>query len=229
MRVCVFGSASEHTAAPFLEVAEELGALLARRGDLCINGGGKDGCMGALNRGCVENGGRVIGVIHAKWIGEEDMDGIEMVIVDGNDLQERKRHLSSNADCLITLPGGVGTFDELLEAIATVKVGLSNIPICLVNTDGYFDHFLKQLERAIAEGLLCSTNHLFHVAESPSQAIDWCAEAVATRGAANAKPPGPTRQLHRGVLSDHTRGVTQGVLGAAAAQVLFWIVKQSSL
>ena len=74
--------------------------------------------MGALNRGCVENSGRVIGVIHAKWIGEEDMEGIDMVVVDGDDLQERKRQLSANADCLITLPGGVGTLDELFEAIA---------------------------------------------------------------------------------------------------------------
>ena len=118
MRVCVFGSASKHTAAPFLEVAHQLGSLLAKRGDLCINGGGKDGCMGALNKGCVENAGRVIGVIHAKWIGEEDMEGIDMVVVDGDDLQERKRQLSADADCLITLPGGVGTLDELFEAIA---------------------------------------------------------------------------------------------------------------
>jgi predicted Rossmann-fold nucleotide-binding protein len=71
MRVCVFGSASAKTSESFLVASKPLGAVLAHRDDLCIIGGGESGCMGALNRGCVENKGRVIGVIHAKWIGEE--------------------------------------------------------------------------------------------------------------------------------------------------------------
>jgi uncharacterized protein (TIGR00730 family) len=185
MRVCVFGSASASTNSSFLVASKQLGALLAQQGELCINGGGDTGCMGALNRGCVENNGRVIGVIHAKWIGEEvslvicsfslhitkillqDMKGIEMIVVEGEDLQERKRMMMEGADCLISLPGGVGTLDELFEAIANVHCGLSRLPICLINVDNYYEGTLLQLERAKADGLLKSTTDLFHVAKSP--------------------------------------------------------------
>lgn len=56
-------------------------------------------------------------VIHGKWIVDkmefEDVD--ELVIAQGNNLQERKRLLWETCDCVVVLPGGTGTWDELME------------------------------------------------------------------------------------------------------------------
>jgi uncharacterized protein (TIGR00730 family) len=102
------------------------------------------------------------------------MKGIEMVVVEGEDLQERKRKMMDGADCLISLPGGVGTLDELFEAIANVHCGLSRLPICIVNVDGYYEGMMLQLERAKADGLLTSYTDLFHVATTPEVGVFSC-------------------------------------------------------
>jgi predicted Rossmann-fold nucleotide-binding protein len=68
LRVCVFASSRTTTPQKYLNVAKELGAALAEGGHLCINGGGKAGCMGALNEACFKNNGRIRSVIHHKWV-----------------------------------------------------------------------------------------------------------------------------------------------------------------
>ena len=113
LRVVVFGSSSAKTPRVYLDAAERLGRLLAARGHVCVNGAGRFGCMGALNRGALDARGRVEGVIHAMWCpgGKTDelqggMDALH--VADGPTLAERKRLLCANADCYIILPGGPG-------------------------------------------------------------------------------------------------------------------------
>ena len=73
----------------------------------------------------------------------------------GDDLAERKKLLFDNADAIISLPGGLGTFDELYEAVAARQLGLNGRkPVCLVNTDGFFDATLAQLDRMFEDKLL---------------------------------------------------------------------------
>jgi uncharacterized protein (TIGR00730 family) len=154
-RIACFGSSSNLTPQKYLDAAYELGNLLAKGSHLCVNGGGKDGCMGALNRGALAGEGKIRGVIHEMWIGEEEQPGIEMVVARGDDLAERKKLLFDNADAIISLPGGLGTFDELYEAVAARQLGLNGLkPVCLVNTDGFFDATLAQLDRMFEDKLL---------------------------------------------------------------------------
>ena len=76
------------------------------------------------------------------------MAGTELIVVGGSDLVERKRKLFEGADCIIALPGGVGTLDELFEAIACVHTGLWPwMPICVVDADGYYEGVQRQLRR----------------------------------------------------------------------------------
>ena len=143
VNVTVFASASAGTAPRYMAAAAAMGRGLAEAQALCINGGGRTGCMGALNQAAKEAGCRVRGVIHSMWIGEEDAKGLdEMIVVGGRDLTERKRRLLEDADVLVALPGGVGTLDEFFEAVAGVHTRLSTLPIVLVNVDGYYDGVL---------------------------------------------------------------------------------------
>ena len=106
--VVVYASASRDTPEKYLKVAQELGAGLARINACAINGGGKYGCMGALNQSVKKNNGTTLGVIHQQWVdGEADEDLDHMIIVGGDDLGERKRGLLAEADCIVALPGGV--------------------------------------------------------------------------------------------------------------------------
>ena len=94
LAVTVFASASRATPAPYLHAARELGLALARAGHTCINGGGDAGCMGSLNVALAEVNGKVRGVIHKTFIGEDAaMDLKDVVVVDGDDLADRKRGL----------------------------------------------------------------------------------------------------------------------------------------
>ena len=94
LAVTVFASASRATPSSYLRAARELGYALARAGHTCINGGGDAGCMGSLNGALSEADGKVRGVIHKTFIGEDAaMDLKDVVVVEGDDLADRKRGL----------------------------------------------------------------------------------------------------------------------------------------
>ena len=71
MRVCVYASSSPKTSPAFIEQGRRLGRLLAERGHVLINGGGKFGGMGALNEGCRGAGGVIECVIHEMFVVDE--------------------------------------------------------------------------------------------------------------------------------------------------------------
>lgn len=179
LNVCVYGSSSKQTPASYLHAATVLGDELAKRGHTCVNGAGAHGVMGALNRASRAAKGRVIGVCHKMFVDGEItalFDGMELVLTGGSDLVERKAALMAKSDCYIALPGGPGTWDELWEVACACQLGIGRSgPICLVNTDGYYDGFVRQLERADADRLLHKPPAEFlHVAADPKSALDWC-------------------------------------------------------
>ena len=112
LNVCVYGSSSKSTRQDYLEASRELGRLLAEAGHVCINGGGKAGCMGAVNEGALGGGGRVTAVLHKMWMQSEGgTDGtltdddlqsmaaegavLDIVVADGPTLTERKELLAA--------------------------------------------------------------------------------------------------------------------------------------
>lgn len=177
---CVYGSSSAKTKQAYLDASFETGAELGRLGHVCINGGGATGCMGSINKGCRSSNGSVIGVIHDMFVVDGNCDPLvtDMLISTGDDLTERKRLLRDNADCIIILPGGVGTFDELWETVAAKSLkftGLDKVPICILNVDGFFDGFITQLHRAELDGLLYGPSESYmHIETEPKAAIAWC-------------------------------------------------------
>ncbi len=131
LRVTCYGSSSSATPVEYLAEAEALGRTLALRGHTCVNGAGSAGCMAAMNDGASAEGGDIVGVIHEMFVvdghdwgltGPTETGGAHaafhggkrtILVASGNDLRERKRLLVENADALVVLPGGPGTFDEV--------------------------------------------------------------------------------------------------------------------
>lgn len=185
VHVTVFAS-SRKSNPLFINASRELGRLLAERKLVCVNGGGQFGCMGALNEGCKQHNGKITGVIHERFVidfGESKLID-ELVVSKGADLNERKQMLFDNGNCIIVLPGGIGTFDEFWDAVGAKSLdmkGMGSKPICLVNVDGFYDGFVSQIKRTQKEGLLYgSYEEYFHVENDVEKALDWCLSHIPT-------------------------------------------------
>ena len=177
--VCVFCASSANIDSRYLQAARDLGALLAREGWRCVNGGGAVGLMGAVTDGALDAGGEVTGVI-PKFMVDNGWcyDRLEDVIITA-DMHQRKHMMSDMADAVIALPGGVGTLEELLETLTWRQLGLVKVPIIILNTLGYYDALLDMLRHAIDEGFM-KTSHaqLWQVAATPQEAIDLLANTT---------------------------------------------------
>src|SRR5437764_3185739 len=113
--VCVFCASSERIPSHYVDLAAQVGAELARRGHTLITGGGSVSCMGAVARAARAGGARTVGVIPQALRDEEiaDEDADELVVTP--DMRTRKGEMDGRADAFLTLPGGIGTLEELME------------------------------------------------------------------------------------------------------------------
>ena len=150
-RICVYCASSTQADPEYRDAARETGRLLAREGCEIIYGGGGLGSMGVLADGALEEGGRVIGVLpefmqELEW-GHSKVSELKIVA----SLHERKLEMIKKADGIIALPGGSGTFEELLEALTWKRLALYTNPIALLNTRSYYDAFQRMMEQAADE------------------------------------------------------------------------------
>jgi uncharacterized protein (TIGR00730 family) len=153
-RVCVYCGSSTGTRPRFAQVADQVGRLLARRGIGVVYGGASVGLMGLVADGALAEGGEVVGVIPGKLFTEEVAhDGLSELHVVGS-MHERKALMSQLADAFIALPGGFGTIEEVIEAVTWTQLGIHAKPVGLLDVDGYFDHLVAFLDRAVEDGLL---------------------------------------------------------------------------
>jgi len=126
----------------FIELARDVGTTLAERGIGVVYGGGKMGLIGAVASAALEAGSEVIGVIPDRLVSDEiaNENCTELHIV--GSMHERKAMFTQLSDGFLTLPGGVGTMDELWEAVSWAQLGYHAKPVGLLNALGYFDHLL---------------------------------------------------------------------------------------
>ncbi|GAB3174954.1 hypothetical protein FHX75_1385 [Micromonospora palomenae] len=143
--ICVFCASSRTLDRRWLELAAETGAELARRGHTLVSGGGCVGMMGALADGARAAGGRTVGVIPQALVDLEvaDLASDELLITDG--MASRKTLMVDKSDAFLTLPGGLGTLDELFEVWTTATLALHAKPMVLVDTDGFYRPLLDWL------------------------------------------------------------------------------------
>ena len=142
-RVAIYcGSASPENPR-YEELAMEIGHELAARDIGVVYGGGKLGLMGAVAAGALLNGGEVIGVIPEALVAAEVANKActELHVV--QTMHERKKAFTDLSDGFLTLPGGVGTMDELWEAVSWAQLGYHQMPVGLLNAYGFYDGLIE--------------------------------------------------------------------------------------
>ncbi len=152
--VTVFCGSSDSVDRKYFAAAEELGAKLARRGWRLIYGGGGVGLMGSLARAVLAHGGEVTGIIPKALLelGVGDTGLTELVVTDG--LRDRKAIMDERGDAFVALPGGLGTLEEVLEALTLKQLGYHRKPIAVLDLHGFFDPLWAQFQRGIDEGFI---------------------------------------------------------------------------
>ena len=149
--VCVFCGSAPGARPSYSRAAEDLGAALARSGTTVVYGGGRLGLMGIVADAALKAGGRVIGVIPRMLI-ERELAHPHLTtqhVVDT--MHERKTLMAQMSDAFVGLPGGMGTFDELVEIVTWAQLGLHAKPVILANIENYFAAMYGMLDYAVAE------------------------------------------------------------------------------
>ncbi|MFV2020369.1 TIGR00730 family Rossman fold protein [Micromonospora sp. LOL_023] len=174
----VFCASSRTLDQRWLDLATQTGRELATRGHRLVSGGGCVGMMGALADGTRSAGGHTLGVIPQPLVDLEvaDTHSDELVVTDG--MASRKTLMIEKSDAFITLPGGLGTLDELFEVWTTAVLGMHRKPVVVVDVDGFYQGLLGWLDAlADTEFVGRSARDLLIVVDSVPAALD----AIETR------------------------------------------------
>jgi len=149
-RIAVYCGSATPADPRYIALAGEVGRSLAKRGIGVVYGGGRLGLMGAVADAALAAGGEVIGVIPEAMVDREvaHTGCTELHVVPG--MHERKLAFTRLADGFLTLPGGVGTMDELWEAVSWAQLGYHAKPVGLLNAFGFYDGLLA-FNRHMAE------------------------------------------------------------------------------
>jgi len=160
--ICVYcGSQPGHDPA-FRQAAQVLGRAMAENGIDLVYGGGTKGLMGAVADAVLSNGGKAIGIIPEflmnKEASEQDLGQLTELHIT-QDMHERKHLMFERSDAFVTLPGGIGTLEEIVEIMTWAQLGRHTKPMVLANINGFWDP-LNALIGHMREAGFIHTGHL---------------------------------------------------------------------
>lgn len=149
--VCVYCAASAHDPG-LLSLARRVGVAIAERGWTLVSGGGNVSAMGQLAAGARAGGGRTVGVIPKALVHREvaDIDSDELVVTDT--MRQRKQIMEDRSDAFLTLPGGIGTLEELFESWTAGYLGMHDKPLVLLDPAGHYQGLLRWLRGLVPAG-----------------------------------------------------------------------------
>ena len=173
MTVCVFAASSSRVDQEFCREAARLGSLLAGAGIDVVFGGGGIGLMNNLADAVIRNGGRITGIIPAFMQAEGwGHNGVTETIVT-RDMSERKRKMFEMSDAVIALPGGMGTLEELTEAITLKQLSLFHGQIIILNTRGFYNSLLDFIDNMVDANFLRREHKgIWKVVNTPSEVLE---------------------------------------------------------
>lgn len=153
-RVCVFCGSSRLASRDFQFAARKMGQEIAGKKLQLVYGGANIGLMHQVAEGALEEGGHVIGVIPERMVGREIAHSglTELIVV--RSMHERKMRMAELSDAFIALPGGLGTLEEIFEAITWAQLRLHAKPCGFLNVSGYFDKLMEFLDHCVKEGFI---------------------------------------------------------------------------
>lgn len=176
-RIAIYCASSTQIDNCYFNDARRLGQLMAEAGVTLVNGAGNMGLMSESADGCLESGGKAIGVIPTFMIKEGWCHEGMTQIIETSDMHERQAKMAEMTDAGIFLPGGCGTFAELMELVTWKQLGLYLNPIVLLNTNGYYDALLNMMRQAISQNFMRPVHaDIWRVAPSPEAALQMALE-----------------------------------------------------
>jgi len=152
--VCVFGGISKSGIEKYTKIAYELGHVLGNQGADIVCSGTRRGMIGSLIDGASGQGARIVAVIVE---GSGEIDLIHPSVhkcIQAHSLADRKNLMLGMADLFISLPGGIGTLDEVFNVIASARMGLNEKKAALLNIDDFFAPLSDLLKKMIACGFM---------------------------------------------------------------------------
>ena len=170
--IAVYCASSNKVRASFVAAAERLGELIAADGKRLVYGDGGIGLMAAVARGALKVGGEVVGVIPQFMVdqGWNNPDSTETIVT--QTMHERKATICNISDAMVALPGGIGTFEELLECLTWKQLGLHHNPVVILNTDGYYDKLLACIDLMVDEQMMRPIHkEMFVVVSEPDEVL----------------------------------------------------------
>jgi len=152
--ICVYAGSALGNKESYSVAAKKLGYLIVDSGFSMVYGGGSRGLMGVVASAVLEKKGSVTGII-TKQLDEIEVGykGLTTMEVVGT-MHERKARMAELSDFVISLPGGVGTWEEFYEALAWNQLGFYSKPIILLNIDGYYNELYNFTYKSVEEGFL---------------------------------------------------------------------------
>ncbi|AGL20796.1 TIGR00730 family Rossman fold protein [Actinoplanes sp. N902-109] len=169
----VFCASSTRLAQTHLDLATALGKALGPRGHSLVSGGGCVGMMGAVADGARAGGAHTLGVIPQSLVDLEVADTASDDLIVTTDMGARKNIMIERSDAFITLPGGLGTLDELFEVWTTATLALHTKPIVILDPDGFYPGLLAWInEIATTEFVRTEALALVTVTTSIDAALD---------------------------------------------------------
>ena len=138
----------------YREKAIHLARGIAEQNFGIVYGGASIGLMGQVADTVIEYGGEVVGVIPEFMLDYEIAHNTltELHIV--QNMHERKAMMAERANAFVALPGGFGTFEEILEIATWAQLNQHQKPMMLYNVNRFYNHMIAQLDHAVAEGFL---------------------------------------------------------------------------
>lgn len=150
--LCVYCGSRAGNDPDFLGAAQYIGREAAKHDWRIVYGGGKLGLMGATAGAARDAGGKVFGIIPDFLVDLEGvLEGVDHVVV--KTMHERKIRMFDDADAVLTLPGGIGTLEELIEVLSWARLALHRKPIIVLNINGFWRPLEALLRHIVDEGL----------------------------------------------------------------------------
>jgi len=140
----------------YIESARMVGRTLAERRIGVVYGGGRLGLMGAVADAALAAGGEVIGVIPDALVSAEVAHHGCTELHTVRTMHERKQLFTDLSDGFVTIPGGVGTMDELWEAMSWAALGYHEKPVGLLNVADYYGHLIAFADHMASVGFVRS-------------------------------------------------------------------------
>lgn len=171
-RICVYSGSNLGIRPEYKEITKQLGNVLVQNNIELVYGGSKTGLMGEIANHMLDNNGRVTGVMPKGLFPKEVMNDRLTNFIEVKNMHERKQTMADLSDGFIAIPGGMGTFEELFEALSWAQLGIHKKPIGVLNISNFFDAFVTLVQNIVTEGFMNPSNtKLLLVSSDPNELV----------------------------------------------------------